>query len=195
MRRFRHRHDITIKCETTTFTGELRLDSMSAPMVLGGPMNGATVRAHAEQVLAPTLGPSNVVMMANLAAHRVVGFRDVIQARGAHLRFLPPYSRDFNPAENAFAKLKATLRRAAARTMPAPCGAIRDALPQFIPTECANYSIAAETREIDDVGRSEAPRVPPRTGPPPMHSPPTCCRPSGRWKQPVRPATAPLPRR
>ena len=105
-------------------------------------MNGAAFRAYAEQVLAPTLTPGDVVVLDNLPAHRAAGIRDVIKARGARLCFLPPYSPDFNPIENAFAKLKAILRKAAARTIPELWDAVRDALPQFTPDECANYFTA-----------------------------------------------------
>jgi transposase len=129
--------------KTTTFTGALRLGGLTAPMVLDGPMNGAAFRAYIEQVLAPTIGPGDIVVLDNLPAHRAAGVRDMIQARGAHLRFLPPYSPDFNPIENAFAKLKAILRKAAARTIPDLWDTIRDALPQFTPDECANYFTTA----------------------------------------------------
>jgi transposase len=129
--------------KTTTFTGALRLHGMTAPMVLDGPMNGAAFRAYVEQVLAPSLGPNDIVILDNLPAHRTAGVRDIVEARGARLRFLPPYSPDFNPIENAFAKLKAILRKAAARTIPDLWDAVRDALPQFAPNECANYFTAA----------------------------------------------------
>ena len=92
-------------------------------MVLDAPMNGSAFRAYVEQVLVPTLGPDDVVILDNLPAHRVAGVRDMIEARGATLRFLPPYSPDFNPIANACAKLQAILRKAAARaptTSPPP---------------------------------------------------------------------------
>jgi transposase len=129
--------------KTTTFIAALRLDGLTAPMVLDGPMNGAAFRADVEQVLAPTLGPDDIVILDNLPAHRAAGVRATIEARGARLRFLPPYSPDFNPIENAFAKLKAILRKAAARTIDHLWNAIRDALPEFTPDECANYFTAA----------------------------------------------------
>jgi len=86
-------------------------------MVLDGPMRGEVFRAWTEQLLAPTLSPGDVVIMDNLPAHRVAGVREAIEAKGARLMFLPPYSPDFNPIEKAFAKLKALLRRAAAGTI------------------------------------------------------------------------------
>jgi transposase len=128
--------------KTTTFTGALTLTGMTAPMVLDGPMNGPAFLAYVEQVLAPTLRPGQVVVMDNLPAHKVAGVRTMIEATGARLRLLPPYSPDFNPIELAFAKLKAILRRAAARTIPELWNTIGDALPQFSPAECANYFTA-----------------------------------------------------
>ena len=129
--------------KTTTFTAALRLSGMTASMVLDGPMNGDAFLAYVEQVLVPTLGQGDIVVMDNLPAHRRVGVREAIEAAGARLRFLPPYSPDFNPIENAFAKLKALLRKVAARTIENLWNAIGDALPQFNPRECANYFTAA----------------------------------------------------
>ena len=111
---------------TTTFTGALRLTGMTAPMVLDGPMNGAAFLAYVEQVLAPTLRPGDVVVMEpqdraegsdNLPAHKPIVVREAIERTGAELRFLPPYSPDFNPIEMAFSKLKALLRGRGERTM------------------------------------------------------------------------------
>lgn len=129
--------------QTTTFTGALRLSGMTAPMVLDGPMNGEAFKAYVEQVLAPTLLPGDIVVMDNLAAHKNAAIRIVIEAKGAELRYLPPYSPDFNPIENAFAKLKAILRKAAARTVDDLWDVIAQALPSFSPAECANYFEAA----------------------------------------------------
>jgi transposase len=129
--------------KTTTFTGALRLSGMTAPMVLDGPMNAEAFRAYVEQVLAPTLLPGDVVVMDNLPAHKSVAIRNAIEATGASLSYLPPYSPDFNPIENAFAKLKSDLRKVAARTTEHLWYAIRDAIPRFSPQECANYFKAA----------------------------------------------------
>lgn len=129
--------------KTTTFTGALRLSGMTAPMVLDGPMNSDAFRAYVEQVLVATLRPGDIVVMDNLAPHKASTVRDVIEAAGAELRYLPPYSPDLNPIENAFAKLKAALRKAAARTAEDLDQAIRNALPTFRPQECANYFAAA----------------------------------------------------
>jgi transposase len=115
-----------------------------APMVLDGPMNGDAFLAYIEQVLVPTLGQGDIVLMDSLPAHLRAGVREAIEAAGARLRFHPPYSPDFNPIENAFAKLKALLRKLTARTIEDLWNAMGDALPQFTPQECANYFIDAE---------------------------------------------------
>jgi transposase len=129
--------------KTITFVVALRLCGLTAPMVLDGPMNGPAFLAYVEQVLVPTLKRGMIVVMDNLAAHRIAGVRTAIEAAGARLLLLPPYSPDFNPIENAFAKLKAILRKTAARTIPSLWNAIRDALPQFTPEQCANFFTAA----------------------------------------------------
>ena len=128
--------------KTTTFVGALRLEGMTAPWVLDGPMNGEAFLIYIQQVLVPTLRPGDIVIMDNLPAHKVEGVRNAIEAAGAQRRLLPPYSPDLNPIENAFSKLKALLRKAAARTIPELWNAIRDALPSFTPGECANYFTA-----------------------------------------------------
>ena len=125
--------------KTTTFVGALRHDGMTAPCVFDGPMNGETFRAWVEQFLVPTLRPGDVVVMDNLSSHKVHGVREAIEAASATLRYLPPYSPDINPIEQFFAKLKALLRKAAARTLETLVAAIADALSQFTPNECANF--------------------------------------------------------
>ena len=112
-------------------------------MVLDGPMNAEAFQAYVEQVLVPTLRPGDTVVMDNLAAHKGVAVRTMIDAAGVTLRYLPPYSPDFNPIENAFAKPKAALRKAAARTIDDLWNAIRNALPTFSQRECENYFTAA----------------------------------------------------
>ena len=129
--------------KTTTFTAGLRLSGMTAPMVLDGAMNGTAFLAYVEQVLVPTLSPGDIVVLDNLPAHRSAGVRSAIEAAGASLRHLPPYSPDFNPIEQAFSKLKALLRKAAARTIPDLWAAIAEAIPRFSRGECANYFQAA----------------------------------------------------
>ena len=129
--------------KTTTFTAGLRLASLSAPMLLDGPMDGDAFRAYVTQVLAPELTPGDIVVMDNLPAHKVTGVRHAIEAAGATLLYLPPYSPDFNPIEMAFAKLKAILRQAAARTVDDLWDAAAQSLDEFTPTECRNYFAAA----------------------------------------------------
>jgi transposase len=125
--------------KTTTFTGALRLSGMTAPMVLDGPMDGEWFLAYVTQVLGPTLSPGDIVVMDNLPAHRIKGVREAIQARGSELKYLPPYSPDFNPIEQAFSKFKAKLRKAASRTIDALWDAISNVIATFTPTECRNY--------------------------------------------------------
>src|SRR6478609_4927112 len=129
--------------KTTTFTGALRLTGMTAPFVYDGAMNGNVFLAYVEQVLVPTLSEGDIVVMDNLPAHKAAGIRDGIEAAGASLLYLPPYSPDFNPIENAFAKLKALLRKAAERTVEGLWTAIGHLIDVFTPTECANYFAAA----------------------------------------------------
>ena len=116
---------------------------MTAPMVLDGAMHGAAFLAYVEQVLAPTLTPGDIVIMDNLPAHKSVAVRQAIEAAGAELRFLPPYSPDFNPIEMAFSKLKAFLKKTAARTVDDLWEAIAKGIETFSPIECQNYFAAA----------------------------------------------------
>jgi len=129
--------------KTTTCTAGLRLGGIAAPMLLDGPMHGLAFRAYVEQVLAPTLSPGDIVVMDNLPAHKVAGVRQAIEAAGARLLYLPPYSPDFNPIEMAFSKLKALLRKAAARTVDDLWDAIAQAIDAFTPQECRNFFAAA----------------------------------------------------
>ncbi len=103
--------------KTTTFAAGLRLSGMAAPMLLDGPMNGVAFKAYVEQVLVPERSQGDIVVMDNLPAHKVTGIRQAIEAAGATLFYLPPYSPDFNPIEMAFSKLQALLRKAAVRTV------------------------------------------------------------------------------
>jgi transposase len=106
-------------------------------------MNGEIFRAYVEQSLAPTLSPGDIVIADNLPAHKVAGVQEAIAARRANLILLPPYSPDFNPIEQLFAKLKALLRKTAARSVEALWRAIGNLLSAFTPQECANYLIHA----------------------------------------------------
>jgi transposase len=106
-------------------------------------MDGDAFLAWVEQSLAPSLRHGDTVIMDNLPAHKVQGVQEAIEGVGANLRYLPPYSPDFNPIEMVFSKLKALLRAAEARTMPDLWQAIADALKSFTPNECRNYLVAA----------------------------------------------------
>jgi transposase len=125
--------------KTTTFIGALRHDRIAAPCVFDGPMNGERFRAWVEQFLAPTLQEGDIIVMDNLSSHKVAGVKAAIEKVGASLCYLPPYSPDLNPIEQAFAKLKSLLRKAAARTLDALIHAIAHALTKFQPAECADY--------------------------------------------------------
>lgn len=129
--------------KTTTFVAGLRLSGIVAPMVLDGPINRRSFEAYVDQVLVPELRPGDVVIMDNLASHKSPAVRAAIEAAGAELRFLPPYSPDFNPIENAFSKLKALLRKAAERTVDGLWNAIGTLIDHFTPAECANFFTAA----------------------------------------------------
>ena len=116
---------------------------MTAPMVLDGPMDGLAFEAYVTQLLVPTLKPGDIVVMDNLAAHKRPEVAIAIEAAGARLLYLPPYSPDLNPIEMAFAKLKASLRKAAARSIESLVHAIAAAIATFTAQECLNYFAAA----------------------------------------------------
>ena len=129
--------------KTMTFVAALRHDRIDAPWVLDGPMNGDSFRTYVEQVLAPTLGPADIVVMDNLGSHKGQAVRAAIRAVGARLLFLPPYSPDLNPIEQVFAKLKHLLRKASERTVQDTWRRIGDLLSHFPAPECANYLVNA----------------------------------------------------
>ncbi|MCC4234123.1 IS630 family transposase [Sphingobium soli] len=125
--------------KTTTLVAGLRMTGMVAPMVLDGPINGDWFEAYVDQVLVPDLRRGDVVIMDNLSSHKRASVRDLIEAAGARLIFLPPYSPDFNPIEKAFARLKAMLRKAGERTVAGLWSLIGRLVDLFQPQECANY--------------------------------------------------------
>lgn len=129
--------------KTTTFVAGLRLRGLTAPMVLDGAMNGPIFLACVRQILVPTLSRGDIVVMDNLPAHRLPEVRHAIQAAGAQLFLLPPYSPDRNPIEMAFAKLKALLRQQPERTVEGLWMRIGALLDAFRPHECANFFQAA----------------------------------------------------
>lgn len=129
--------------KTTTFVAGLTTRGMIAPFVIDGAINRDAFETYVAEVLVPELAPSDVVVMDNLSSHKGPKVRELIEAAGATLLYLPPYSPDFNPIENAFAKLKAFLRKAAERTVDGLWAAIGRAVDLFSPDECRNYFKAA----------------------------------------------------
>jgi transposase len=125
--------------ETTTFVAALRHDGLTAPMLTDGPMDGDVFLAYVTHFLCPTLRPGDIVILDNLSSHKVPGVEEAINAAGATLRPLPPYSPDLNPIEKLFAKLKALLRKAATRTSISLWQEIGRLLDSFSSQECANY--------------------------------------------------------
>lgn len=125
--------------QTTTFLCALRSDGLVAPFVLDGPINGQAFTAWIQQALVPELRPGDIVIMDNLASHKVAGVQDAIEAASAEWRYLPPYSPDFNPIEQVFSKFKNALRKTAARTVDALWTAFGRVLDQFAPDEYERY--------------------------------------------------------
>lgn len=124
---------------TLTFLGALRCDQLTAPCVFDGPINGQCFRAYVEQQLVPTLKPGDIVIMDNLGSHKSAVLRQIIRAAGARLWFLPPYSPDLNPIEQAFAKIKHWMRLAQKRSVPDTCRHIGHLVSTITADECANY--------------------------------------------------------
>lgn len=125
--------------KTMTFVAGLRQDGITAPFVIDCAMNGAIFVEYIRQCLAPTLKPGDIVVMDNLPAHKRDRIREIIHAAGAELRYLPPYSPDLNPIEQAFAKLKAHLRKAQERSLDGLWQRIGKLIPSFNPRQCANF--------------------------------------------------------
>ena len=125
--------------KTTTFLAGLRTRGLTAPLVIDGAVNGDLFLAYVRQVLVPTLEPGDVVIMDNLSSHKRVGVREAIEAANATLLYLPPYSPDLNPIEQAFAKFKWLLKSAAERTVEALWQTCGELLKRFTETECRNY--------------------------------------------------------
>ena len=125
--------------QTSTFLAALRCDRLTAPCVIDGPINGLTFQAYVEQILVPTLRPGDVVIVDNLGSHKGKAVRCAIEQAGAFLVYLPPYSPDLNPIEQVFAKLKAMLRKTAARSLEALWTAVGTLLDRFSSRECARY--------------------------------------------------------
>jgi transposase len=125
--------------QTTTFIAGLRLHQLTAPMVVDGPMDGELFLAWVEQFLCPTLRPGDIAILDNLSSHKVQGVAEAVQAVGARLLPLPPYSPDLNPIEKFFSKLKTLLRKAARRSVEDLWQQIGELLDTVSPAECENY--------------------------------------------------------
>jgi transposase len=135
--------------KTTTVTAALRSTGLVATALFDGATNGQRFRSYVTETLVPVLKRGDTVILDNLPAHKVAGVRQAVEAAGARLLYLPPYSPDFNAlgldpgVEQAFAKLKALLRSAAARTVPDLRATIRQAFSRFTSRECRSYLAAA----------------------------------------------------
>jgi transposase len=125
--------------KTTTFLAALRTSGLTAPLVIDGAVNGEIFLAYVKQQLVPTLKANDVVIMDNLSSHKRTGVREAIESVGAQLLYLPPYSPDFNPIENAFAKFKWLLKSAADRTVDALWNTCGRLVERFTTSECLNY--------------------------------------------------------
>lgn len=125
--------------KTTTFVAALRSWGLTAPLVVDGPIDGKLFLAYVRQHLTPTLRPGDIVVLDNLSSHKVAGVREAIEAVGAQVAYLPPYSPDFNPIEQVFAKLKARVRSAKQRTVEGLWNLLGQLLDRFPPNECRNY--------------------------------------------------------
>ncbi|MGY3133729.1 transposase [Bradyrhizobium sp. USDA 4501] len=140
--------------KTLTLVAALRIDGLTAPYVIDGAMDGPSFLAYVEQVLAPTLRKGDIVFMDNLRTHKIAGVREAIEAVGARVRYLPAYSPDLNPIEQAFSRLKAALRKGATRTVQALLKLIGKLVKSFAPQMCANYfRHAGYTRRSTSCGK------------------------------------------
>lgn len=125
--------------KTLTLVAALRVDGLTAPYVVDGAMDGPAFLAYVEDVLAPTLKRRDIVFMDNVRTHKVAGVREAIEAAGATLRYLPAYSPDLNPIENAYSKLKALMRKGGARTVDALAKLVGRSITAFTPDDCCGY--------------------------------------------------------
>ena len=134
--------------QSSTFIAALRAESLTAPFLIEGAVNAEVFTAYLEQVLCPELRAGDVVILDNLSTHKIPGVATLIAARGASVRYLPPYSPDLNPIEMAFAKLKAHLRQAAARTLDDLQYALAHSLTTFRPAHCQGFFRHAQYASI-----------------------------------------------
>lgn len=124
---------------SSTFVGALRLGGLAAPWLVDGAMDGAAFLLYVRTQLAPTLNEGDIVVCDNLSCHKVAGVREAIEAAGAELLYLPPYSPDFNPIEMAFSKLKALMRKACARSFESMLEALAECIGEITPQDCSGF--------------------------------------------------------
>jgi transposase len=134
--------------QTSTFIAALRHDQMEAPFLVEGPVDAEVFTVYLQQVLCPCLQPGDTLMLDNLATHKIPGVEQLLRAKGVSLRYLPPYSPDLNPIELAFAKLKALLRQAAARTLDELLSAVATSLNAFSASDCRGFFRHAQYASI-----------------------------------------------
>ena len=125
--------------QSSTFLAALRQEQITAPFLVDGPVDAEVFLVYLEQVLMPCLQPGDTLILDNLSTHKVQGVEPLLRAKGVKLRYLPPYSPDLNPIESAFAKLKAHLRQAAARTLDQLVTALANALDTFSAADCRAF--------------------------------------------------------
>jgi transposase len=125
--------------QSSTFLAALRHEQIVAPLLVDGPVDAEVFLVYLQEALSPCLRAGDVLILDNLATHKVQGVQELLRARDVELRYLPPYSPDLNPIENAFSKLKAHLRKAAARTLEELVGAVGNALNTFSATDCGGF--------------------------------------------------------
>lgn len=134
--------------QSTTFIAALRHESIEAPFLIDGPVDAEVFTVYLQRVLCPQLQAGDMVILDNLATHKVQSVAQLLSARGATVRYLPPYSPDLNPIELAFAKLKARLRQAAARRLEELHSALARALHSFTSQECKAFFRHAQYASI-----------------------------------------------
>jgi transposase len=130
--------------QTSTLISGIRLNGPCAPWLFEGPMNGEMFLAWVAQGLAPTLQKGDLVILDNLATHKIRGVLEAIEAAGARLRYLPPYSPDFNPIENMWSKIKQILRRQAPRTESELLLATKAAFQAISTADCQSFFFSAK---------------------------------------------------
>ena len=134
--------------QSSTFIAALRHEQLAAPFLVDGPVDAEVFTVYLQEVLAPCLQPGDTLILDNLATHKIQSVGQILAEKGVSLRYLPPYSPDLNPIEMAFAKLKAHLRRAAARTLEELQSAVATSLDAFSAADCKAFFRHAQYASI-----------------------------------------------